>query len=122
MSPAKKAYLDMKYDSLSVYGLDWSGHIPVDTAYIWSVEKYLRNLPKEKILGIEAPLWSETISNMQELEYLAFPRVIGYAELGWTTDENRNWEDYRVRLANQTPYLKMMDVKYYPSKLINWEE
>jgi hexosaminidase len=59
---------------------------------------------------------------MQELEYLAFPRAIGYAELGWTTDENRNWEDYRVRLANQTPYLKMMDVKYYPTKLINWKE
>jgi hexosaminidase len=122
MSPAKKAYLDMKYDSLSIHGLDWSGHIPVDTAYIWSVEKYLKNLPKETILGIEAPLWSETISNMQELEYLAFPRAIGYAELGWTTDENRNWEDYRVRLANQTPYLKMMDVKYYPTKLINWKE
>lgn len=122
MSPAKKAYLDMKYDSLSIHGLDWSGHIPVDTAYKWSVEKYSKDILKENILGIEAPLWSETISTMQELEYLAFPRVIGYAELGWTKDEDRNWEDYKVRLANQTPYLQMMNVNYYPSKLIAWKK
>lgn len=122
ISPAKKAYLDMKYDSLSIHGLDWSGHIPVDTAYNWSVEKYSKGIPKESILGIEAPLWSETISTMQELEYLAFPRVIGYAELGWTKDEDRNWEDYKVRLANQTPYFQMMNVNYYPSKLIDWKK
>lgn len=121
MSPAKKAYLDMKYDSLSIHGLDWSGHIPVDTAYNWSVEKYTKGLPKEMILGIEAPLWSETISNIQELEYLAFPRVIGYAELGWTPDSQRNWEDYKNRLAQQTPYLELMQVNYYPAELINWK-
>ncbi|MEP4947474.1 MAG: family 20 glycosylhydrolase [Flavobacteriaceae bacterium] len=99
LSPAKKAYLDMKYDSLSKYGLNWSGYIPVDVAYNWNPEAYVQGLSRETILGIEAPLWSETISNSAELEYLAFPRVIGYAELGWSTSENCNWEDYKKRLA-----------------------
>ncbi|WP_047415883.1 family 20 glycosylhydrolase [Cellulophaga sp. Hel_I_12] len=121
MSPAKKAYLDMQYNSLSKHGLHWAAYIPVDSAYIWSVEKFLKDLPKENILGIEAPLWSETITTMQELEYLAFPRVIGYAELGWTKDEHRNWEEYKVRLAKQAPYLEMMKVNYYPSELIDWK-
>ncbi len=121
LSPAKKTYLDMKYDSISEYGLDWAGLIPVDIAYNWNPETYVETLPKENILGIEAPLWSETISNSAELEYLAFPRAIGYAELGWSSEENRNWEDYRKRLAQQVPYLKHMEVNYYPSKLIDWE-
>ncbi|WP_420319906.1 family 20 glycosylhydrolase [Flagellimonas sp.] len=120
MSPAKKTYLDMKYDSLSEYGLTWAGMIPVDVAYNWSPENYVEGLPKEQILGIEAPLWSETISNSAELEYLAFPRAIGYSELGWSKPENRNWEDYRKRLAQQVPYLNRMEVNYYPSKLIDW--
>lgn len=121
LSPAKKAYLDMKYDSISEYGLNWAGLIPVDVAYNWNPETYVDGLPKENILGIEAPLWSETISNSTELEYLAFPRAIGYAELGWSNEENRNWEDYRKRLALQVPFLQRMEVNYYPSKLIDWE-
>jgi hexosaminidase len=118
LSPSNKAYLDMKYNSLSKFGLSWSGYIPVDTAYMWNPESYL---PKASILGIEAPLWTETVSNMDELEYLAFPRAIGYAELGWTIQENRGWEDYKIRLANQTSYLDRMDIKYYRSALIDWK-
>tara|TARA_R110000868_G_scaffold139039_1_gene353750 strand:+ start:899 stop:2518 length:1620 start_codon:yes stop_codon:yes gene_type:complete len=122
LSLAKKMYLDMQYDSVSKFGLHWAGYVPVDSAYTWSPEHFIAELPKENILGIEAPLWSETISNMDEIEYLAFPRIIGYAELGWTTDENRNWENYKIRLANQTPYLERMKVNYYPSKLIDWKK
>lgn len=121
VSPAKKAYLDMQYDTLSKHGLHWAAYIPVDTAYIWAPEGY-GGIPLENILGIEAPLWSETINTIEELEYLAFPRVIGYSELSWSTPENRDWEDYKVRLANQAPFLDRMNVKYYPSPLIDWKK
>lgn len=122
LSPGKKAYLDMKYDDKSEYGLHWAGYIPVDTAYVWTPEKYVKGLPKDAILGIEAPLWSETISNITELEYLAFPRIIGYSELGWTTEENRDWENYKIRLANQVPYLERMNINFYRSSLIDWKK
>ncbi|WP_299531261.1 family 20 glycosylhydrolase [Ulvibacterium sp.] len=121
VSPAKKAYLDMQYDTLSKHGLHWAAYIPVDTAYVWNPDTY-GGIPKENILGVEAPLWSETISNIDELEYLAFPRVLGYSELSWSTEENRDWEDYKVRLANQAPFLDRMNVKYYPSPLIDWKK
>ncbi|MEO1012156.1 MAG: family 20 glycosylhydrolase [Bacteroidota bacterium] len=121
VSPAKKAYLDMKYDTLSKHGLDWAGLIPLDTAYTWDPETY-GGVPLKNILGVEAPLWSETISTMAELEYLAFPRMIGYAELSWTKKENRDWEDYKVRLGDQAPFLDRMDVNYYPSDKIPWKK
>lgn len=121
MSPAEKAYLDMEYDTLSKHGLHWAAYIPVDAAYKWTPENF-EGIPKENILGIEAPLWSETISTIEELEYLAFPRIIGYSELSWSTKENRDWENYKVRLGNQAPFLDRMDVKYYQSKLIDWKK
>ena len=122
MSPAKRAYLDMKYDTLSKHGLTWAAYIPVDSGYQWSPESYTSEIPTDQILGVEAPLWSETISEISELEYLAFPRVIGYSELSWSIPENRDWEDYKVRLANQAPFLERMDVNYYRSPLIDWVE
>ncbi|EAR00161.1 family 20 glycosylhydrolase [Maribacter sp. HTCC2170] len=121
LSPAKKAYLDMKYDSLTKLGLTWAAYIPVDSAYVWTPEEY-EGIPMENILGVEAPLWSETISNIDELEQLAFPRVIGYSELSWSIKENRDWEKYREKLADQAPFLDYMNVKYYASPLIDWKK
>ncbi|NND16160.1 MAG: family 20 glycosylhydrolase [Eudoraea sp.] len=122
LSPAKKTYLDMEYDTLSKYGLHWAAYIPVDTAYVWTPETYADGVPLENILGVEAPLWSETISEIGELEYLAFPRVIGHSELSWSTEENRDWEDYKVRLGNQAPYLDRMNVQFYRSDRVDWKE
>ena len=119
LSPAQWTYLDMKYDSTSIYGLTWAGYTPVDSAYLWSPESLL---PSESVLGIEAPLWSETISNMDELEYLAFPRVISLAEVAWSTPENRNWEDHKARLIQHASYLEKMGVDYYRSPKIDWPE
>lgn len=120
LSPAKKIYLDMKYDTLSKHGLHWAAYIPVDDAYNWNPETYVEGLPQESIWGIEAPLWSETISNSSELEYLAFPRAIGYAELGWTPMANRSWEDYKIRLKAQVPFMNRNNVNFYQSPAVDW--
>jgi len=33
---------------------------------------------------VEAPLWSETLTSLEDIEFMAFPRVLGIAEIGWT--------------------------------------
>jgi hexosaminidase len=120
MSPAKKAYLDMSYDSTSSFGLHWAAFIEVDSAYSWNPATYIDGIPKENIIGIEAPLWSETISNMDEVEYLLFPRLPGYAEIGWSQETGRNWEEYKVRLGKHAPRFKAMNIDFYRSKLVPW--
>ena len=121
MSPATKAYLDMKYDKNSKLGLDWAGHIEVDVAYNWSLENHIGGINKENIVGVEAPLWTETVENSKDLEYLAFPRVIGIAEIGWTPTSQRNWDEYKVRLGKHKDRLDALDINYYASKLVPWQ-
>lgn len=121
LSPPKKIYLDMKYDTLSKHGLHWAAYIPVDTAYIWTPETYVKGLPRKNIVGLEAKLWSETVSNSAEIEYLTFPRAIGYAELAWSPETHRNWEEYKTRLVKHVPYLNRNNVNYYKSKKIDWD-
>lgn len=120
-SPASRMYMDMKYDSLSPYGLTWAGLIPVDHGYRWDPGTLVEGLPEESILGLEAPLWSETISDLTGLEYLAFPRALGYAELGWSRADGLDWEDYKRRLAQQRPYFMAMDINFHPTELVDWE-
>ena len=116
MSPASFAYLDMKYDEKSTYGLDWAGHISIEKGYRWDPATLIPELPEEAILGIEAPLWSETISNSDELEYLAFPRLVGYAELGWSQKQHLNWKTYLPRLKAQLSPWQKEEINYYPAE------
>ncbi len=120
MSPAIKAYLDMQYDKTTKLGLHWAAYIEVDSAYIWDPATLIPGVGKENIIGIEAALWTETITNMKDMEYMIFPRLPGFAEIGWTTSAQRNWNEYKVRLGKQGERLKAMNVNYYPSTLVPW--
>lgn len=122
LSPAFFSYLDMKYDENSEYGLTWAGFIPVDKAYNWNPDEAVPGLAQENILGLEAPLWSETISNSAELEYLAYPRMAGYAEMAWSQQEYREWDFYLERLKSQLQKWDKEGINYYKSPLFGTEE
>lgn len=120
MSPAANSYLDMKYDTTTHLGLFWAGYVEVDKSYNWDPASLVPGVTKEHILGIEAPLWTETITNMKELEQMVFPRLLGIADLGWRTSSSGNWEEYKVRLGNQAKRFKALNINFYPSKMVPW--
>ena len=122
VSPANKAYLDMQYDSTSRLGLHWAGYIEVDTGYSWDPATVVEGIGAEHIIGIEAPLWSETIATMDDIEYLLFPRLPGYAEIGWTAAADRDWEEYRERLGLQKPRFEALGIDYYVSPVVPWRD
>jgi hexosaminidase len=120
MSPANRTYLDMKYDSTTKLGLSWAGLIEVDTAYIWSLSDMVKEITNDKIVGVEAPLWTETISTMNDIEYMVFPRLPGIAEIGWTPDDKRSWDEYKLRLAKHGARMRAMDIDFYESSKVPW--
>lgn len=120
MSPASRAYLDMKYDASTPLGLNWAGYIDVEKAYTWDPATQVFGVSEGDILGVEAPLWSETLETMEDIEFMAFPRLPGHAEIGWSPQAARDWEEYRVRLAAHGRRLTAMGVNFYPSSLIPW--
>ncbi|HEX2975502.1 MAG TPA: beta-N-acetylhexosaminidase [Bacteroidales bacterium] len=122
MSPAAKAYLDMQYDKSTKLGLHWAAYIEVDSAYNWDPANLVPGITKDNILGVESPLWTETITNLDEIEYMVFPRLPGYAEIGWTDPSQRNWDEYKERLANHGPRFSALGIDYYPSSLVPWKE
>lgn len=118
LSPAKYMYLDMKYTEQSPLGLDWAGLVEVDTAYGWKYETLFKEENKKQIVGFESPLWSETISSSEDIEFLAFPRLIGHAEMGWSRPEALNLEDYKQRLLIHLKRLELQEINYYKSQQI----
>jgi hexosaminidase len=119
-SPANKAYLDMKYTKSTKLGQDWAGLIEVKTAYNWDPGAYIKNLPTPAVLGVEAPLWTETIKTPADIEYMTFPRLPALAELGWSPTSTHDWAAFSKRLGAQGPRWTAQGVNFYRSPQVPW--
>ncbi|CAL9453130.1 beta-N-acetylhexosaminidase [Streptomyces sp. enrichment culture] len=120
LSPADRVYLDMKYDASTPLGLSWAGYVEVRRSYDWDPAAYLPGAPASAIRGVEAPLWSETIQDSGHIEYMAFPRLPGVAELGWSPAATHDWDGYKVRLAAQAARWDALGIGYHRSPQVPW--
>lgn len=121
LSPANKIYLDMKYDEATVLGLKWAGLVDVNTPYDWDPATLLPGVSESAILGVEAPIWSETLATFADVEFLAFPRLAVVAEVAWSPQASRDWQTFRPRLAEQAPRWSALGINAYWSPKIDWQ-
>jgi hexosaminidase len=121
LSPANKAYLDMKYNASTLIGLSWAGYIEVQDAYNWNPGAYLSGVPESAVRGVESPLWTETVVTPANIDYLAFPRLAAHAELGWSPWSTYDWNVFRARLGAQAPRWQAQGISFYASGQVPWE-
>ncbi|HUE96887.1 MAG TPA: beta-N-acetylhexosaminidase [Longimicrobiaceae bacterium] len=118
MSPSKHAYLDSKYNPRTPIGRTWTSEfLDVRKAYEWDPAELAP--AGARVIGVEGPLWTETVREYREVEYLALPRLIGLAEIGWT-QPTRSWESYRIRLGRHGRRLDAMGINYYRAPEVPW--
>nr|WP_221381214.1 beta-N-acetylhexosaminidase [Actinoplanes polyasparticus] len=120
MSPADRSYLDMKYDESTPLGLDWAGLVSVERSYDWEPADRLPGVGEQSLLGVEAPLWSETLRSLADVEFMVFPRLLAIAEIGWTPRAARDWSSFRDRLARFGPRFEAQGINYHRSPEIDW--
>ncbi|WEO97260.1 beta-N-acetylhexosaminidase [Streptomyces sp. FXJ1.172] len=120
LSPADRVYLDMKYTKDTKLGTTWAGLVEVQRSYDWDPGDYLAGAPGPAIRGVEAPLWSETLKTSADIDFMAFPRLPGAAELGWSPAATHDWNTYKVRLAAQAPRWDALGIGYYRSPQVPW--
>lgn len=110
----------MKYNASTPWGLDWAGLVSVQRSYSWNPSTLIPNLPANSVAGVEAPLWSETLDDLDKVEFMAFPRLPGIAELGWSKEADLGWDGYKDRLASQGSRWDALSVNFYRAPEIPW--
>lgn len=129
LSPSDVAYLDMKYvdDPQNALGRrlgqDWAkGPTTIDEAYAWEPTAVVDGIAETDLLGIEAPVWSETLRTLEDVEFMAFPRILAIAEIAWSpaAPEGRDHADFLLRVAAHGGRLDAMGVTYYAVRGVPW--
>ena len=120
VSKANSSYLDMKYHGKTPIGLTWAGQGDVDHYYNWNPLDVVDIAEEDDILGVEAPLWSETHRGGKQNEFLIFPRSTSHAEIGWSQQSQRNVGDFLKRLHAVGPRFLAMQTNFYDGPLVAW--
>jgi len=78
----------------------------------------LKNHP-DACYGVQGTFWCERVAYREYLEYLALPRLIAIAEIGWTPQANKNWESFQKRMSADRELLDYNDYKYSPYHMLD---
>ncbi len=149
MSNSSAFYFDMAYDrDPDEIGLSWSGYAdmeksfsteplnlffgspvkgngePLSKEYLEGRER-INETGRQNFLGIQAQLWCETVHDAEALEYLVYPKLLGFAERAWSpagswTNEitpqqisaayNQQWNVFANTVGQKA--LPLLDKKY----------
>ena len=118
IAPGNRSYLDMKYDQDTPLGLLWAGPVSVEASYDWDPGDY--GILEAQVEGVEAPIWTETLTTMADIEFMAFPRLSGIAEIGWSPQPAHDWQGYRRRLALQAPRWEALGINFHRAPSVDW--
>jgi hexosaminidase len=120
MSPADRTYLDQRYTWRGRPGRVWAGPLSGERAYSWDPVSYQPGVPEEAVLGVEAPLWTEAVATVDEVDQLVFPRLTAIAEIGWSPRASRDWRSFRHRLGAQAPRWEALGVNFARAPGVPW--
>jgi hexosaminidase len=134
MAPANHTYLDQKYLSGSAgnvpptLGQNWAcaNGCDVDQFYNWDPGSYVTGVTDRNVIGVEGALWTETVVNLSQADYMTFPRLPALAEVAWSPKADRTstsspaYRDFLGRLAAQGGRFLAAGQNFYPSTEVPW--
>ncbi len=113
MSPTSHCYLDYYQGPMDTEPVAFNGYIPLEKVYQFNPIPAELSADKAKhILGGQGNLWSEQVPDKEHMQYMTFPRMAAMAEVLWTEEKNRDWDDFTGRMRQLTNSYKMMGLNY----------
>ncbi|MCC5860069.1 MAG: beta-N-acetylhexosaminidase [Ectothiorhodospiraceae bacterium] len=115
LQPSEFSYFDLAQSGdFQDPGLNWAGEVPLEQVHGFDP---CSGLPpdspaRERLLGMQAALWSELVASRERMDYMLFPRLTAFAEVAWHAGAQPTYRDYRERLAAYLPHLDRLGVNY----------
>lgn len=97
-------YINRSYEGVDKHGAGRDG----------SLKKSITVMPPlhDNLIGIQGTFWTEEVDRPEDLEYLALPRLIGIAEQAWSTQVNKDYDEFLNRISQHRAYLDLGGYNY----------
>lgn len=116
MTPGSYMYFDFYQADPRHQPVAIGGYTPIRKVYSYNPipQDSLTAEEAKHFLGVQANTWTEYIPTPEHLEYMMFPRALAVAEIGWTPQEKRDWQDFKPRVNAHIPVLQQMGLNPFP--------
>jgi len=113
MTPTSNCYFDYYQGNPETEPLAIGGFLPLEKVYSFDpVPQGLSADEAKMILGAQANLWTEYISDTTHADYMTFPRLTALSEICWTSPGHKNFEDFSLRLSQQLKRFDAIGINY----------
>jgi len=114
MTPENNLYINFYQNrNTDTEPLAFGGYLPLKKVYNYEPVPDELSLQESKyILGAQANAWTEYISNIQDLEYMVFPRLCALSEVVWSPKESKDFAGFQKRMGTEYLRLKMYNINY----------
>ena len=116
MTPDSHCYFNFYQGPQNEEPLAFDAFIPLSKVYEFDpVVPTMTPEQAKHILGGQANLWSEYLTNPDDSEYMIFPRLAALAEAVWSPKEVRNWKGFINRLPSLLNRFDYLGINYAKS-------
>lgn len=113
MTPGEYAYLDHGQGDPSLEPINIGAFLTLEKVYSYDpIPAELNDDEKKFIIGAQGNVWTEYMKTPEKVEYMAFPRALAMAEVGWTEVNEKSYPDFTYRLAWNLDRLDSQNVGY----------
>lgn len=92
---------------------------PLKKTYDYDPDKDLKDCRylRGKIMGMEACLWTEWISDKEKFDICLYPRMAALAETCWTEPDRKSFKSFKLKLSQYVKMLSGLGVGYAVSDI-----
>lgn len=96
MTPGSYCYFDGYQDNPMTQPQAFTGYLPLSKVYSYDPAPE-QMAGRDRVLGVQANLWTEYIPTPEQAEYMLYPRAFALAEVAWSPQKSRDYDEFRTR-------------------------
>ncbi len=83
-------------------------------ADVYAYDPYEGIVEPSHLLGLQAQLWTEYLPTADRLWYMAFPRLVAVADIGWYGADRPSYDDFLAALPARLEALRHLGIGHRP--------
>ncbi|WP_239021972.1 beta-N-acetylhexosaminidase [Pontimicrobium aquaticum] len=113
MTPTSHCYFDYYQSENDNEPIAIGGYLPLEKVYNFNpIPDELTKEEAKYVLGAQGNIWTEYMKTSEQVEYMAFPRILAMSEVVWSKQENKNYPDFVKRVENFHKRLDALNINY----------
>ncbi|MEL6811679.1 MAG: family 20 glycosylhydrolase [Bacteroidota bacterium] len=116
LTPTSHAYFDYYQAEYEDEPLAIGGFLPLEKVYSFNpIPEELSAAESQYVLGAQGNVWTEYMPTTDQVEYMAFPRMLAMSEVVWkgpSEDLESDYPNFLSRVESFLPRMDVLDINY----------